>query len=89
MENFCEELKKSARKQKDWEKNVIISLYKKGIKGKCENYRTICLVSPCIKYLRECQRTILERKLEIEQAAFMKVKTRPYRQIRKSNRKGK
>lgn len=59
---------------KDWEKNVIVPLYKKGKKTKCENYRAICLASTLYKmYTKIVEKKLrkeVEGKLEEEQAAY-------------------
>lgn len=63
---------------KDWEKNIIIPLYKKGKKCKCENYRAICITSTLFKMytkiIENKLRNEVATKLEEEQAAYMKGK---------------
>jgi hypothetical protein len=59
---------------KDWEKNIIIPLYKKGDSSKCENYRAVCLSSVALKALSRIiearLRMAIEGELEEKQAAF-------------------
>ena len=58
----------------DWKKSIYVSIYKKGDKKECENYRTIALISHASKILlRVLQKRLdafLIPELPIEQAGF-------------------
>jgi hypothetical protein len=72
---WCEE-----RIPKDWEKNIIIPLHKKGNSCKCENYRAVCVSSVALnafsRIIEARLRMTIDGELEEEQAAL-----RPDRQI--------
>jgi hypothetical protein len=59
---------------KDWEKNIILPLYKKGDSSKRENYRAVCLSSVALKafsrIIEARLRMAIEGELEEQQAAF-------------------
>ena len=45
MLDICNKIWETGIWPTDWTKSMIISLHKKGSKQKCENYRTISLIS--------------------------------------------
>jgi hypothetical protein len=59
---------------KNWEKNIIMPVYKQGDSSKCENYRGVCLSSVALKafsrIIEARLRMTIEGGPEEEQAAF-------------------
>ncbi|XP_012544182.2 transposon TX1 uncharacterized 149 kDa protein [Bombyx mori] len=62
----------------DWTKSIILPLHKKGSTRKCDNYRTLALVSHCSKVLLYILNTrlryFLDWQIPQEQAGFVKGK---------------
>lgn len=59
---------------KDWERNIIVPLYKKGDSTDCNNYRAICLSAVAFKIysriLENRLRSEIEHRIQDEQAAY-------------------
>lgn len=71
---ICRQVWEEQKLPKDWENNLIVPIYKKGLQSQCENYRPICLAQTSFKiYTRILEKRLrnhIEPILEEEQAAF-------------------
>ncbi|XP_014475534.1 PREDICTED: uncharacterized protein LOC106744909 [Dinoponera quadriceps] len=74
MIKICQQAWNTQKIPKDWEKNIIIPIHKKGSTLDCANYRAICLSRVAAKvYSRLLQKILrqeIEENLEEEQCAF-------------------
>lgn len=76
--DLCNMIWRQEQWSKDWATSIFIPIYKKGATTKCNNYRTISLIShPSKTLLRIVKRrleTYLDRQIPHEQAGFVKGK---------------
>ena len=69
--DICNKIWETGIWPSDWTKSMIISLHKKGSKQKCENYRTISLISHSSKIMLKI---ILNRLKHYTEDSFLKSK---------------
>lgn len=78
LHNICEHIWQHGDWPQDWTKSIIIPLHKKGSTRKCNNYRTLALISHASKILLHIinfrLRNYLDWQIPQEQAGFVKGK---------------
>ena len=76
LTDICNKIWETGIWPSEWKKSLIISLYKKGSKQKCENYRTISLITHAskimLKIILHRQQHITEEFISKEQDGFRK-----------------
>lgn len=78
LQDICNKIWHSEHWPKDWAKSAFIPIHKKGSTRKCQNYRTIALISHAskilLRILDQRLRRYLDYQIPPEQAGFVKGK---------------
>ncbi|XP_037872901.1 LINE-1 retrotransposable element ORF2 protein [Bombyx mori] len=76
LHSICQKVWRTGQWPEDWTESILIPLHKKGSTRKCENYRTISIISHASKILLHIINKRLEsfisRQIAKEQAGFVK-----------------